>query len=818
MNTLTTVNKAPRRRTDFFVSLGITAMLGIVPMQSHAQSTDNPSQSAKARSAIEQLATDSRATKISVSEQTGLISFISSPGIDAKRTLGVNSGNPAVDFVASYATAFGISGARDLKVKKSSRTDEVGMQHVRMQQNYRGVPITGGEVTVHMRNGSVVAANAKTLDMTDGFDILPTITGAQAQSVVLGMLQKHSGITDATLTEPRLELFNRGLLENRDAPTRLAWFIEANRIDVRQVFWIDAENGTPILNFDQLTDAKNRHIHDADDPGDGLFNVLPGALVRSEGQGSNGDPEADNAYDFSGDAYDYFANTHGRDSYDDAGADLISTVNFCPSSANCPYFNAFWNGTQMVYGTGLSVDDVAAHELTHAVTERTAGLFYYMQSGALNESYSDIFGEIIDLGNGAGDDSPGVRWLIGEDISGAGAFRSMSDPTLYGDPGKMSDPQFVCADPGGDLGGVHSNSGVPNHAFELMVDGGTYNGITVYGIGVLKAGKIQYRALTEYLLSASDFQDNYNALLQSCDDLVGTSGISTGNCAQVKKALDAVEMNDPWPCGSSTVAFNDFCPAGLAADVAHYQDFTSPVVPTCPANGLPADWCINDVGTYLGPFASSGDRSAWGYNLPTTNIQTMSAVASNSLPANSYMTFNHAHSFEDSGGGIYYDGGILDYTTNGGASYINAGSLISEGAAYGGNITATFDNPRAGDPAFVAGSFGYNSTKVDLSTLANMPFTYRFSVSTDSIIDDYGWWIDDVRVYHCDNCVPNWNLTNAHTGTADLYQASNSITASTGFNVGVQTDVEMVAPTVVLDNGFSVGGGELVVRNVQECI
>jgi len=117
----------------------------------------------------------------------------------------------------------------------------------------------------------------------------------------------------------------------------------------------------------------------------------------------------------------------------------------------------------MVYGDGFpAADDVDAHELTHAVTEFTANLFYYMQSGALNESYSDIFGEAVNLGNGSGTDTPVVRWQMGEDVPGFGAIRDMMDPTLFGDTGKMSDSgQFVRDDPGSDQGGVHSISGVP---------------------------------------------------------------------------------------------------------------------------------------------------------------------------------------------------------------------------------------------------------------------------------------------------------------------------------------------------------------------
>ncbi|MBI3796284.1 MAG: M4 family metallopeptidase [Deltaproteobacteria bacterium] len=225
----------------------------------------------------------------------------------------------------------------------------------------------------------------------------------------------------------------------------------------------------------------------------------------------------------------------------------MSTVDYCPSADQCPYQNAYWDGEQMVYGAGFpAADDVDAHELTHAVTQSSANLLYYKQSGALNESFSDIFGETVDLTNSGGTDTAAVRWLIGEDIPGIGAIRNMMNPPAYGNPGKVSDPQFQCSAVI-DRGGVHTNSGVPNHAYALMVDGGTYNAFTIMGIGLTKAGKIQYRALAQYLVSGSKFLDDYLALQQSCADLIGIAGISTSDCTEMKKALDAVEMSK-MPC------------------------------------------------------------------------------------------------------------------------------------------------------------------------------------------------------------------------------------------------------------------------------
>ncbi len=127
------------------------------------------------------------------------------------------------------------------------------------------------------------------------------------------------------------------------------------------------------------------------------------------------------------------------------------------------YNNAFWDGNQTAYSAGFATKDVVAHEWTHGVTQYTADLIYAYQSGALNESMSDIFGAMVDR-----DD-----WLMGEETP-IGVIRSLADPTIYGDPGRVSDRQFYCDY--GDNGGVHTNSGVPNHAAYLASMGGTYNG------------------------------------------------------------------------------------------------------------------------------------------------------------------------------------------------------------------------------------------------------------------------------------------------------------------------------------------------------
>jgi len=416
-----------------------------VPSIAHAQQTDTAVQEARQR--MESAAGGTVA--ITQSSVTGLATFVATPPERPIPSYVSPTASPeerASGFLETYGNAFGITARDQVQMQRVQGPDEVGMEHVRYRQVHRGVPVTGGEIIVHLRGADVTAVTAKTLPNLDAVETTPTVAPETALAAAQGVLVKHLKVTDAKLSTPRLEIFNRGLLEGREQPTRLAWFIEATKTDVREFIWIDAQRGAVLLHFSQITDAKTRSIYDANDG-----STLPGTLVRSEGGPVTGDPDADKAYDYSGDTYDYFFTQHGRDSYDGAGAPLKSTTHYCPSSSDCPYQNAFWNGTQMVYGEGFSAaDDVDAHELTHAVTERTASLVYYMQSGALNESFSDIFGETVDLTNGSGTDTPAVRWKLGEDIPVFGAIRDMMNPNLFGDPGKVSDTQFICNDPNYD--------------------------------------------------------------------------------------------------------------------------------------------------------------------------------------------------------------------------------------------------------------------------------------------------------------------------------------------------------------------------------
>jgi Zn-dependent metalloprotease len=258
---------------------------------------------------------------------------------------------------------------------------------------------------------------------------------------------------------------------------------------------------------------------------------IPGARARAEGQGPTGDAAVDEAYEGLGATFDLYWDVWKRDSVDGAGMELDATVHYGKD-----YDNAYWNGERMIFGDGdgrlfnrftIAVD-VIGHELTHGVTGHTANLDYNGQSGALNESVSDVFGSLVKQYAASPRQSAAqADWLIGEGLLLPGvkgvALRSMKAPgTAYDDPVLGRDPQpahmkdYVTTTD--DDGGVHINSGIPNNAFARLA-------ISFGGYSWEKAGQIWYRTLTDArLAAASQFADFARLTVVNAFQLYGAEG------------------------------------------------------------------------------------------------------------------------------------------------------------------------------------------------------------------------------------------------------------------------------------------------------
>jgi Zn-dependent metalloprotease len=451
----------------------------------------------------------------------------------------------ARDFLEQQRDLFGIRSAADeLKLLRIEPDTQLGWAHVRFDQVYLGIPVFGRQLVVHLdKQGQPVAVNGQ---FTPGIDI-PTealLDAGQAADVALDDLR-----TVQLSFAEQLKIKTRVLsdktqlvvyVDRADKP-RLAWYVTVmTESPIGQWrYFVNARRPAVIHAFDSLADAKRRITYTADNTTD-----LPGQPLIDEGERSR-DQVAQAAHDNAGVVYDYYAANFQRDSIDGQGGAIVSTVHFGSSQEEAE--NAAWISElqQMIYGDGGRIFrplalglDVVGHELTHGVTDHTAQLIYEGQSGALNESYSDVFGALID------DDD----WTLGEDVVKSPPFptpvlRSMEDPNLGGsyDPNEPLNGigQPAHADEYANLpvsrrydnGGVHINSGIPNHAAFLVAQ----------ALDRERTGQIYYRTLTQYLTPNADFFDAAAATVRAAQDLYGANEANAVRTAFNQVGIEAGE-------------------------------------------------------------------------------------------------------------------------------------------------------------------------------------------------------------------------------------------------------------------------------------
>jgi secreted trypsin-like serine protease len=472
-------------------------------------------------------------------------------------------------------------------------------------------------------------------------------------------------------------------------------------------------------------------------------------------------PEADRAHYFARNTFDYFDANHGHNSINGAGMQVISSVLFTPDGSS--YANAFWSGTQMVYGNNglLTTDDIVGHELTHGVTQFTSNLLYFYESGAINEALSDIFGEFIDLTNGinsfGGADLAGDRWELGEDSS-LGTIRHMQNPPLYNDPDRTRSGLYFTGvsslwNRNNDHGGVHTNSGVANKAAYLMADGGTFNSYTISALGIPKTSAIFYYVNSMLLTSGSDYNVLYESINQACQNLIGQVGITSTDCDEANEAALATEMHLT-PVNDTFAPSAPFCPDGQEPNDLFYDSFengTGNFTIEAPLGGLGATSWRDTEGAWGEAYATTGDKSIFGINNISqfqgqTGQTTDSRLAMNSnvlLPANAYLHFSHYYAWESGS----WDGGVLEYSTNGGGTWLDASGFFNAGQNYDGVLIGP--HPLQGRSAFSTFTRGFVSSKYDLSSLAGQNIRFRWRIGADNVVTLDGWIVDDIRIYTC---------------------------------------------------------------------
>jgi Zn-dependent metalloprotease len=850
---------------------------------------------------------------------------------------GANPIEKAGRFLARYGELLGVQDAtQDLELVRSD-SDQMGMTHLVFRQSHADVPVFGAELRVHLDPGGEIVTVNGTLVPDLTLDTSPTISWDLAESRARTLLAKENGLSanDLSFFGADLMIYRSGLTRGIPGQNHLTWKVEVGfGHRLRELFFIDAHGGQLIDRIDQIHTIERRVYHRNTDTT--LWNE--GDALPYSGLTSAKDAEVNDLIQSAQETYDLFFNISGGSylSYNGNDIAMRSIYESDSLSGSCP--NAQWNGRTTDYCEGMAVDDVIAHEWTHAYTRANHDLIYAWQPGALNESYSDIFGEIVDMTNGRGLDDPSppraangcsssggirmppalevtapasaagpyatggatwnpavwsvsgtvelvddgtetatdacealtgftegrvalidrgtcsfatkainaqdagaiaiivanneddglytmtasdpipeipgvfidlsdgqtlksvegqglhvememdspmedsVRWLVAEDTS-INAFRDMWNPNCFRDPGAVNDINYWCGS--GDNGGVHINSGISNHAFALLVDGGTFRGESIAPIGMTKAAHIYWRAMTVYQGPTTDYPEHADLMELSCSDLIGqpitslTTGGAIGDtidatdCEQVAKAMSAVGMRAAPSCDFNVILDPD-PPALPTGQQVFFEGFSGPPGTewTISSEGVypehnPAltDWqWTNDVpdggdggsmwaidSYFIGNCEPNDDDQSGVTRLesPTIDIPTSASGA--------ILVFDHWVATEDG-----WDGGNLRISVNG-ADYqvVPAGAFL-----YNPYNSAVIDeiiideqlltntNPLAGEPAYTGedeghvfgGSWGQSQVDLDFFAGPGDSVRLRWDFGIDGCNGFVGWYVDNVQV------------------------------------------------------------------------
>jgi len=850
----------------------------------------------------------------------------------------------AAVFFGEYGALFGVQNAGAELALAKTQTDYLGTTHMSYDQVYQGVPVFAGVLRVHLNAQGLITAANGTFIPDIALNTTPSLSAAEAAGIAVAEVHRPGAVAVNTT----LYVYRENLARGVPGANHLAHEVEvSNGRDVREFVYVDAHDGKVIDRITGIYDIDRKVYYKVYDPEAPMWQEGDTLPFYSAEYTAEVNRDTNRLIDYAEDTYDMVSSASGGTflSFDGADGTMHSVVD-SDYGESCP--NAAWNGMYTQYCEGITGDDTVGHEWGHAYTDHTHNLIYAWQPGALNEAYSDIFGEVVDLINGEGLDEPGgprtdgvcseytpwptilavtapesiagdydagsaqfgppideslsgslmivddgsgdtssegceplvndlagmiafirrgncdfvvkvknaqdagalgavvanhedggdgliimagddpsitiqslfigysdgnaieaeipngvdvefnldipsvlddsYRWLSGEDDPGfGGAIRDMWNPTCYADPDKVTSENYMCGT--GDGGGVHTNSGVPNHAFALLVDGGSFNGYDINGIGLTKAFHLYWRAQSTYQVPASDFADHADALEQSCLDLTGTnladlvtgepSGqeIDENDCAELANAIAAVELRTyPEQCGFEPMFESDPPPACSTET----EPFFAEAFDADPGNWeltnegvyeeyVPRDWVWVDEmpGDPSGGFFAE-DSLTLGDCSPGSDDQ--SGVVYLDSPAvtvpegepfyQTTVVFDHYVATE-----LDYDGGNVWISVNGrNWKMVKEADFVFN--AYNGTLETAANgntNPLAGQPAFlgtdggvVTGSWGQSQVDVSAYARPGDEIRLRFALGTDGCNGNDGWYLDSVEVYLCQAPPPTY--------------------------------------------------------------
>jgi len=829
-------------------------------------------------------------------------------------------------FLLRHGRAFGIAHpGLELDLPRE-RVDRQETTHFIYRQVFRGVPVFGGRLGIHFdTDDELVAANGSIVPISNDVPSQPELSADRAIIISRSIMAKDHQINEAALdaTMPELVVFNDGVIWGREGGAHLSWRLEVSDSNhVHEEFFLDAVTGQILERINRIEHIQRR-IYEND--GSNLV-WQEGDALPYDGSAGLANSEINNLITVAEETYTTFSNISGGTYLSWNGSDISMRSYYDRTGMDCP--NAYFDGSSTSFCVGTATDDVIAHEWAHGYTRSTHNLVYAWQPGALNEAYSDVFGETVDILYDGGTDSPGgirepetcssattmekpeltvtapapiagpmnvgsarfnpappwsatgeleladdgtgqtndacdplvdftpgkiavitmgscserfvtpvsnaeaagaiaaivvnpvndavttmpgsgqlgipsvflgrtdgdilrdaidegvvvtmrsggngsKRWLIGEDsTSFGGAIRDMWRPECLGDPGRVSSDRYYCGE--GDNGGVHINSGVPNHAFALLVDGGSFNGFDVPAIGLTRATQIYWRAMNLYQFPLSDFRDHADALAASCADLMGSplpdpltgqvsaDVITAAHCEAVDTAMKATEMRQ-WPsqCRYDTILASGApeLPTGLVLLDESFDDDPGNWVLSNDgvfAEYIPRDW------TWTENLPIGGDGGAFfALDSPTLGNcregdDDQSGVVHLDSPAVSLpdatrpvLVFDHYVATEKR-----VDGGNLKISVNGGPFQV----VPSEAFLFNPyndilRPAPSNDNPMGGEEAFVGtdattyrGSWGQSQVHLGELVRGGDTIVLRFDFGTDGCAGQDGWYVDNVRL------------------------------------------------------------------------
>jgi Zn-dependent metalloprotease/subtilisin-like proprotein convertase family protein len=706
--------------------------------------------------------------------------------------------------MSGVASILGMSAADSWQLIRNDK-DNLGFTHSRYQQYYQNIKVVSGEYILHVKGSRLISANGlfynqlnisttASINAQQALDLAKKDIGASKYLWECSEGEKKALTGELYLPTGELVILP-SLIGDKKQPPVLCWKIDvyATSPHERYNVYVDANsgkivfkenrictittNGTAVTKYsgvqtigvDSLSPTSYRLREYSRGGGVETFNLQKGTTYSSAvdftdtdnywNTTTNQDNAALDAHFGAEKTYDYFFNIHNRNSYDNLGSVLQSYVHFSSS-----YNNAFWNGSVMTYGDGngiafspLTELDIAAHELSHGVTEFSSNLIYSYESGALNESFSDIFGVSVDFYNNAST----ANWKIGENCytpaTPVDALRHMNNPNLSGDPDTYLGTNWYTGT--GDYGGVHYNSGVQNFWYYLLCTGGSgtndlgfaYN---VSGIGVNDAGLVAYRNNCYYLTSGSQYADAAFYAIKSANDLFGNCSFKS---QQVKNAWDAVGVySNSLNSLAKTEVVGGSCigaPLQLTASGGTIFNWTGP-------NGFSS--------TLQNPVIANASNSNNGtYTCFITDANGCAGTASLNV------NVNNSPSILVAGGGLICNGSSVQLNAN--------GSVYGQGQNLGSNSTPLSipDFPIEGVSS---------SITVGGSTTANA----IISVTIDSLIHTYD---GDLKIELISPSGSSIILANSIGGNGTNFIRTKFVPTGTSINNGVAPFTGSFAPS-----------------------